>query len=274
MTFTSPLRLTVSGQIQTQLREAIARGDYAGGKPLPSERELVGLFGASRVAVREALVALQAEGVIERSHGRAARVLPPAVPSMQRMAALGESPAASAQVILLPDLPSEANVRDVKQARMFLEVEMVRLAASSVDAAGSETLRAALQANRDAISNSTAFLATDMALHSAIAAISGNALFVAMSREMLAWLSRLRTDVVHLEGSDMLSHREHARIVDLIVARDADGAARAMVEHLSRSHQAYGRLPGRHAHSLLQPPADTREDALAAVRPRGRSGSR
>ncbi|RZJ08557.1 MAG: FCD domain-containing protein [Haliea sp.] len=237
--FTPLQRRTLADQILTQLRDAMASGRYGAGTSLPSERELASQFGASRVAVREALLTLQAQGLVDRAHGRAARV-----------AQVQPALAVQTEVIHLPAQPSEGNVRDVKQARMLLEVEMVRLAAMAMTPERMAVLRAALQANRDAISNSAAFLATDMALHSTIAAMSGNALFIAMSREMLDWLARFRTDVVHMEGSDMLSHREHARIVERILARDADGAAQAMVDHLSRSHLAYDRL-----HSLQTMPA-------------------
>lgn len=235
-------RRTLADQILAQLREAIASGRYRPGDALPSERELALQFGASRVAVREALLTLQSHGMLERSHGRAARV-----------AQIQPAPVLANEIIRLPAQPDETNVRDVKQARLLLEVEMVRLAAMSMTPERMEVLSAALQANRDAISNSAAFLETDMALHSTIASMSGNALFMAMSRQMLGWLARFRMDVVHMEGSDLLSHREHARIVERILARDAEGAALAMVEHLSRSHLAYGRL-----HSL-QPPEPQRE---------------
>jgi DNA-binding FadR family transcriptional regulator len=79
-------------------------------------------------------------------------------------------------------------------------------------------------------------------MHSMIASISGNSLFVALSRDLLGWLARFQTEAVHVEGSVMLSYREHARIIELILARDPDEAAKAMFEHLSRSHLAYGRL--------------------------------
>jgi DNA-binding FadR family transcriptional regulator len=160
--------------------------------------------------------------------------------------------------MLLPDHPSEHTVRDVKQARMLLEVEMVGIAARSCTPADAERLKEALEANRKAISDSTAFLETDMAMHSMIARISGNSLFVAMSRDMLGWLARFQTDAVHVEGSVMLSYREHVRIIELIVAHDPDGAAKAMYEHLSRSHLAYGRLSSQQA--LL---VDSREPTRA-----------
>jgi len=246
--FTTVQRSTLADQILAQLTDAIANGLYGAGETLPSERELATMFGVSRVAVREALLTLQAQGLIDRSHGRASRVAysQPAL-------------APQTEVIRLPAQPSETDVRDVKQARMLVEVEMVRLAALSITPLTATALRSALQANRDAISNSSLFLSTDMALHSLIASLSGNALFIAMSREMLGWLARLRTDVVHLEGSDMLSHREHTRIVERILARDGDAAAQAMVEHLSRSHLAYGRL-----HSLQTLPP---QPSLATAQP-------
>jgi DNA-binding FadR family transcriptional regulator len=230
-TFVPLQRRSLANQIQSQLRQAVADGRYGVGDALPSERELANLFGASRVAVREALLTLQTQGLINRAHGRTARVSEvKALPSM------------NAEGITLPIQASDGNVRDVKQARMLLEVEMVRLAALSMTPEGKIILLKALQLNRDAISNGPVFFATDMALHTAIASLSGNALFISMTSEMLSWLTRFRRDVVHLEGLNMLSFREHAGIVDRIVERDANGAVQAMSDHLSRSHMAYDRL--------------------------------
>lgn len=230
-TFKPLVRLKLADQIVDQLRDAIDRGQYRQGEPLPSERTLAEVFGASRVAVREALVALQAQGLVERAHGRTARVLP------ERANAWAES-----EVIRLPGDPTERDVRNVRQMRVFLEVEMARSAAQTCSAQEAERLKGALEANRKAIADPRLFLQTDMALHMAIADLSDNPLFVAMARDLLNWLARFQTEAVHIEGSVMLSHREHARIVGTIVAHDAEAAAKAMFEHLSRTHMAYGRL--------------------------------
>jgi len=63
-----------------------------------------------------------------------------------------------------------------------------------------------------------------------------------MGHDLLRWLARFQTEAVHVEGSVMLSHREHAKIVDRMVSHDPDGAAKAMLEYLARTHLAYGRL--------------------------------
>lgn len=230
-TFKPLVRHKLADQILDQLREAIANGQYRQGEPLPSERTLATVFGASRVAVREALVALQAQGLVERSHGRTARVLPEQADIW-----------AEAEAIRLPGAPTERDVRNVRQMRVFLEVEMARNAAQTCSAQDAERLRNALEANRKAIADPRVFLQTDMALHTTIVGLSDNPLLVATARDLLNWLARFQTEAVHIEGSVMLSYREHARIVETIVARDPDAAAKAMFEHLSRTHMAYGRL--------------------------------
>lgn len=242
MSFEPLIRIKLADQIAQQLSAAIGNGSYAPGQALPSERELAQTFGASRVAVREALVSLQAQGLIERAHGRSARVLAFA--------------ADTRPLLRLPDAPTEADVRDVKQTRLLVEVEAARIAAVCCAATDADRLRAALEANRKAIGDRDAFLATDMALHGLIASICKNSIYVGISRELFGWLARFQTEAVHVEGSVMLSHREHARIVDRIIERDPDGAATAMLEHLSRTHLAYGRL-----HSL-----QTAEYSLTASR--------
>jgi len=243
MTEFSPLiRLKLVDQIVDQLRAAIGSGRYQPNARLPSERELASAFGTSRVAIREALVVLEAQGLVERSHGRPARVSSPKAPFWRASGA-----------VRLPENPSESDVRDVKQARIFLEVEMARVAAQTCSPADVEKLRAAVEANRKAIGEPQAYLETDMTLHNVIASLSGNALFVEMGRDLLRWLARFQSEAVHVEGSVMLSHREHAKIVDLIIARDPDGAAKAMLGHLSRTHLAYGRLHSLQAEGETRP---------------------
>ena len=180
--FTPLVRIKLADQIVSQLRDAIDKGRYNLGDQLPSERELVKVFGASRVAVREALVTLQAQGIVERSHGRTARV------------SLGRTRSwTGSEVIRLPENPSESDVRNVKQARILLEIEMARIAAQTCSQLEAEALKSALEVNRKAISDPRSFLETDLAMHSVIARISGNSLFVAISRDLLGWLARFQT---------------------------------------------------------------------------------
>jgi GntR family transcriptional regulator len=61
---------TAYAALAAGLREAIARGDYAGGRRLPTEAELGAAHGVSRQTVRRALQELVGEGLVFRVAGR------------------------------------------------------------------------------------------------------------------------------------------------------------------------------------------------------------
>jgi GntR family transcriptional regulator len=60
---------TLTESAQQELLQAIMTGMYAPGSQLPTEAELGELLGVSRTVVREALRALEDDGLIDRRHG-------------------------------------------------------------------------------------------------------------------------------------------------------------------------------------------------------------
>src|SRR6202051_4253480 len=56
-------------QIARQIAAAIAGGRYASGDKLPSERELADEFGVSRPTIRDAMIALEFQGLVEARQG-------------------------------------------------------------------------------------------------------------------------------------------------------------------------------------------------------------
>ena len=56
-------------EIVEQLRELISTGTFNPGDKLPSERDMAQMLGVSRASVREAVVALQAMGVLDVKPG-------------------------------------------------------------------------------------------------------------------------------------------------------------------------------------------------------------
>ena len=56
-------------QIYNQIRDAILNGTFKVGDKLPSEKELCETFGVSRVPVREALCALELNGLVSSIQG-------------------------------------------------------------------------------------------------------------------------------------------------------------------------------------------------------------
>jgi GntR family transcriptional regulator len=64
-------------QIKTELRGRILDGCYKPHERLPSESELIALFGVSRITVRQALGDLQREGLLFKIHGKGTYVSKP-----------------------------------------------------------------------------------------------------------------------------------------------------------------------------------------------------
>jgi DNA-binding GntR family transcriptional regulator len=65
-------------QLAGELRKAILAGEYASGKPFPTETALCAKYDVSRFTVREALRRLEVEGLIERRRGSGTTVQPAA----------------------------------------------------------------------------------------------------------------------------------------------------------------------------------------------------
>jgi GntR family transcriptional regulator len=57
-------------QFQERIHMLVRSGVWQPGDQIPSERELMQLAGISRATVRQALIALSHEGVLDKSHGR------------------------------------------------------------------------------------------------------------------------------------------------------------------------------------------------------------
>lgn len=74
----SQSELPLFAQVQHSLRQGILQGRLAPGQKLPSESQLQSQFEVSRITVRQALSALQAEGLIETFNGRGSFVTQPA----------------------------------------------------------------------------------------------------------------------------------------------------------------------------------------------------
>ena len=98
-------------QIADQVRQLIRLGEFPVGQRLPAERDLAAQFGVSRPSVREALIALEVEGLVEVRVGSGIYVL-------RREAA------ASARTV-----DTEYGPFEIIRARQFIECELAAAAA-------------------------------------------------------------------------------------------------------------------------------------------------
>lgn len=63
-------RIPLYYQLENLMREKILSGEFRVGDRLPTENELIRLYGVSRITVRQALTSLAEDGIIERRQGR------------------------------------------------------------------------------------------------------------------------------------------------------------------------------------------------------------
>lgn len=224
-------RRKLSDEVFDRLYAKLLNGDYAPGESLPSERELMELFGVGRPAVREATQALERLGLVSIHHGQRPRVTLPTASGMLSQIDL------TARHMLSS---SPQSLEHLKEARAFFELGMVARAtrmASDEDIARLEGLLETqrIELNRDA----GAFIQADMAFHAAIAAITGNPIFAAVSKAMLDWLANFHASLLHWKGNEHVTLEEHARILDAIKTHDEALAVSEMRAHLDRARSLY-----------------------------------
>ncbi|WP_150989676.1 MULTISPECIES: GntR family transcriptional regulator [Marinobacter] len=129
----SPLPLYV--QIRDSLRRQILDGTYQVHERLPSENEMMGVFGVSRITIRQALRDLHNEGLVFSAQGKGTFVSKPkAVQNVQRLEGFGEAMAAqgyeaSARVLSIQQLKAPKAVAaslDLQPGDEVIEVKRVR----------------------------------------------------------------------------------------------------------------------------------------------------
>ena len=204
-------RSSAAESILDDLREGIRSKSLEVGARLPSEQDLARHYGVSRPVVREALRSAQALGLTQTRTGSGTYVI-------------SETPRPSQRF-------GEYSTRDLVESRPAIEVPAARLAAlrrNDEQAAALLDICTRMEEERQA----REWVRLDSLFHASIAAASGNAVFssvVADTREALSQQSEIINLVAHRREP---SNREHRGIAEAIIRGDADGAARAMQEHL------------------------------------------
>ena len=224
-------RRKLSDDVFDRLYAMLLNGEYRPGDGLPSERQLMELFGVGRPAVREAMQSLERAGLVRINHGQRPTVTMPTASGvlaqieLTAMHMLSSSPQSLAQL---------------KEARVFFELGMVARAAEKATDEDVERLQTLLETQRAQLNvDAGAFIKADMSFHVAIAEITGNAIYIAVSSAMLDWLANFHTSELHWKGNEHITLEEHARILEAIRRRDRDTATDEMRAHLDRAGKRY-----------------------------------
>lgn len=199
------------------LFDDLAAGKYEVGNRLPAERELALEYGVSRPAVREAMIALEVQGLIEVRLGSGAYV---------RQLPRDESQ------------PSfHATAFELTEARVLIEGEAAALAASQITDEELDELDLLVEriANENRVEVSDV---ADRAFHLAIAKATRNAVLIDTVERL--WEIRCTSPecaLLHEKAKDANVKpvvEEHAAIARALRDRDPAAARRAMRQHLNQ----------------------------------------
>lgn len=220
----------LSDEIQERLLNLIKSEGMGPGATLPSERELMVLYGVGRPAIREAMQNLQRMGLVSIRHGGRPCVAEPSMDLMIEQ--LGES----MRHVLTH---SDSTMVHLKEARVSFETEMARIAARNRTGADLALLREILEKQARSQDNPRNFIEQDGKFHRVIAAASGNPIFESLSFAMFNWLVEFHADMVRSPGLERVTLAEHEAIVDAIEQGNEQVAGKAMRDHLNRADDLY-----------------------------------
>lgn len=232
------VRKKLADQVLDRLLTLIEQGELPPGSRMPGERALMERFGVGRPAVREALQTLERMGLIEIQHGERARVV-----RLEAGRVLRHMDASVRHLLTSSPQMREA----LREARQAFEQFLVREAARQPTKEGIEKLRLALEAQEAARGDAVRFMSADIRFHVAIASLTNNPLYPALSEAMLGWIFGLFPRLLHAPNVEDLTLKEHAAILRAIEKRDPEAAARAMKRHLTRAHPRYHGGPAESA---------------------------
>lgn len=216
-------------RIGRELEAMILGGTFQPGDTLPSERQLMELFGVGRPAVREALLSLERVGIVRLRSGS------PAV--VTRV-----SPQKVLSGLALPVrsfMRDAAGIRELQGARKIVECAIVRHAAVHRSSDDLARIRRALDANAAALDDLPAFERTDIDFHAEIVRTVGNRIFEATLLALSDWLLEQRTTTLKMPGQPKRALEFHSEIFSAIEAADPDAAEQAMARHMDQTVEVY-----------------------------------
>ena len=200
----------------------IIAGRYAEGMRLPGDAELIAMFGVSRPVLRESVKTLVAKGLLTTKARVGTVVRERGAWSMFDADVLAWHLDAGIDKRFLGDLA---------EIRLAVEPRAAALAAVRRTEADIAELQRSMDRMRREASDSVGFADADLALHSAVASASGNVFMRSIGNVIEAALraSFLLSAPVDSQERE-IALLWHQRIVDAIIAGNAEAAAAAIVE--------------------------------------------
>lgn len=212
----------MSDRIYEEIYEKITLGEWPLGTRLPTEVDLAGQFGVSRPVIREALLRLRIDGIIESRQGAGTRVINTPNRSVLEFAEPG----------------SIADLQRCYEFRVGIEGEAAYLATIRQSPERIADIEAAHRQMKEAMAQPSALGADeDINFHLAIARATENSYYIttieSATRAIMVGIKIART-LSRWTNEERIANAvaEHAKLLEIIRSGDAEKARLAMRAHI------------------------------------------
>ncbi len=231
-------RRMMSEEVQGRIKELILSRRLAPGDPLPTESEMMGLFGVSRNSVREALKALQAVSIVDIRHGFGTYVgslsLDSFVEGIVFRAAVRHR-------------RGEASLYELLEVREALEAGLIGSVAGRLPPDDLDALRDLVRTMEREAAVGRVTAATDRAFHLALYRSLGNHLLSEVLDAFWSAFHRVREELKEDAQDPRVTCSRHQDIVSALEATDGPRATAAMLHHFAGIRQVLSDSAGTSA---------------------------
>ena len=218
-------RIKLYEEVANHIQDRIREERWRAGERLPAEAELATQFDVSRSTIREAIRSLQIAGILRSRAGS------------------GTFVAESAPMILLTRelasiMSNPEHLYDLVQARYLLEPQLAALAAEKATDAEKASLLQIVDRMRQE-NDRFGLMSLGHQFHMELASMSHNVVLDGFYQSAASQMRSMRvletlTLEVYLQGVE-----DHWKIATAVAAGDADGARKAMAQHLAQDYAEY-----------------------------------
>ncbi len=224
-------RKPLAQSVFEDLLERIVQGDYAAHEALPSEGDLAGAAGVSRLTVREALKKLQAQNVVQVRRGVGTYVNPPAqwtdLQAILRAATVG---------VDTPDI--SLRLLEIRRMVETGAAELAALHAPDEDLDRMQDAVRELEAAH-AAEDLDAVTSADLAFHDAVLRASGNPFLPVVLGPLGQLLHAMRRETSSFREVQVHAIEHHRLVLEAIRSHDPVRARQAMEAHINQTYTDY-----------------------------------
>ncbi|MEU5002289.1 FadR/GntR family transcriptional regulator [Streptomyces sp. NPDC021622] len=203
-------------QVLDSLRNYVADGGLGAGDRLPPERDLAARLGVSRASVKQAIVVLEVQGLVEARHGGGTYLVRDTL-DVEPVEQLVER---------------RRRLPDVLDAREALETKLAELAAERRTDEDLAAIRSALARMATEIEDGAHGVEGDRLFHAAVTAAAHSSILAEFMRSIADQIAESRNESLRQPGRPPRSHAQHLAILEAIEARQPKKAAAAMRRHV------------------------------------------